>query len=104
MTFDNALWKAAFIGIASNANAVIIFPQIKVRFVRKDNWLSFSPTGFVFISPLQTQPSIVSENAMANTFWLSVGNNIPKRWNTTENDVSKNQSSADSADFRIQVF
>ncbi|GFV95395.1 hypothetical protein TNCV_4573971 [Trichonephila clavipes] len=37
------------------------------------------------------------ENAMANTFWVSVRNNISKRWNTTENDVSKNQSSADSA-------
>ncbi|GFW52599.1 hypothetical protein TNCV_405271 [Trichonephila clavipes] len=37
------------------------------------------------------------ENAMANVFWVSVKNNISKRWNTTENDVSKNQSSADSA-------
>ncbi|GFY19266.1 hypothetical protein TNCV_4226301 [Trichonephila clavipes] len=37
------------------------------------------------------------ENAMANTFWVSVRNNISKRWNTTENDVFKNQSSADSA-------
>ncbi|GFX74392.1 hypothetical protein TNCV_3453401 [Trichonephila clavipes] len=37
------------------------------------------------------------ENAMANAFWVSVRNNISKRWNTTENDVSKNQSSADSA-------
>ncbi|GFS49880.1 hypothetical protein TNCV_3676191 [Trichonephila clavipes] len=39
----------------------------------------------------------VRENAMANTFWVSVRNNISKRWNTIENDVSKNQSSADSA-------
>ncbi|GFW40658.1 hypothetical protein TNCV_2836021 [Trichonephila clavipes] len=38
----------------------------------------------------------VRENAMALAFWVSVGNNILKRWNTTENDVSKNQSSADS--------
>ncbi|GFV48200.1 hypothetical protein TNCV_2345011 [Trichonephila clavipes] len=37
------------------------------------------------------------ENAMANAFCVSVRNNISKRWNTTENDVSKNQSSADSA-------
>ncbi|GFU59660.1 hypothetical protein TNCV_3186301 [Trichonephila clavipes] len=37
------------------------------------------------------------ENAMSNAFWVSVRNNISKRWNTTENDVSKNQSSADSA-------
>ncbi|GFT49203.1 hypothetical protein TNCV_2860411 [Trichonephila clavipes] len=37
------------------------------------------------------------ENAMANAFWVSVRNNISKRWNTTEIDVSKNQSSADSA-------
>ncbi|GFV76818.1 uncharacterized protein TNCV_4730381 [Trichonephila clavipes] len=37
------------------------------------------------------------ENAMANAFWVSVRNNISKRWNTTENDGSKNQSSADSA-------
>ncbi|GFY24183.1 hypothetical protein TNCV_1012361 [Trichonephila clavipes] len=48
------------------------------------------------------------ENAMANAFWVSVRNNISKRWNTTENDVSKNQSSADSEilqlDFRIQTF
>ncbi|GFW28201.1 hypothetical protein TNCV_4499311 [Trichonephila clavipes] len=34
---------------------------------------------------------------MANAFWVSVRNNISKRWNTTENDVSKNQSSADYA-------
>ncbi|GFY12720.1 hypothetical protein TNCV_2449111 [Trichonephila clavipes] len=39
----------------------------------------------------------VRENAMANAFWVFVRNNISKRWNTTENDVSKNQSSADSA-------
>ncbi|GFX20125.1 hypothetical protein TNCV_1436851 [Trichonephila clavipes] len=48
------------------------------------------------------------ENAMANAFWVSVRNSISKRWNTTENDVSKNQSSADSVilqlDFRIQAF
>ncbi|GFU78924.1 hypothetical protein TNCV_307651 [Trichonephila clavipes] len=45
------------------------------------------------------------ENAMENAFWVSVRNNISKRWNTTENDVSKNQSSADlQLDFRIQVF
>ncbi|GFX67652.1 hypothetical protein TNCV_3933941 [Trichonephila clavipes] len=37
------------------------------------------------------------ENVMANAFWVSVRNNISKRWNTTENYVSKNQSSADSA-------
>ncbi|GFV55938.1 hypothetical protein TNCV_7361 [Trichonephila clavipes] len=37
------------------------------------------------------------ENAMVNAFWVSVRNNISKSWNTTENDVSKNQSSADSA-------
>ncbi|GFX32840.1 hypothetical protein TNCV_889761 [Trichonephila clavipes] len=37
------------------------------------------------------------ENVMANAFWVSVGNNILKRWNTIENDVSKNQSSGDSA-------
>ncbi|GFW61388.1 hypothetical protein TNCV_4137051 [Trichonephila clavipes] len=37
------------------------------------------------------------ENAMTNAFWVSVRSNISKRWNTTENDVSKNQSSADSA-------
>ncbi|GFW51317.1 hypothetical protein TNCV_3254461 [Trichonephila clavipes] len=36
-------------------------------------------------------------NAMANAFCVSVRNNISKRWNNTENDVSKNQSSADSA-------
>ncbi|GFW67298.1 hypothetical protein TNCV_3337991 [Trichonephila clavipes] len=41
--------------------------------------------------------TIDGENAMANAFWVSVRNNISKRWNTTENDVSKNQSSADSA-------
>ncbi|GFX89155.1 hypothetical protein TNCV_20511 [Trichonephila clavipes] len=34
---------------------------------------------------------------MVNPFWVSVRNNISKGWNTTENDVSKNQSSADSA-------
>ncbi|GFV78017.1 transposable element Tc1 transposase [Trichonephila clavipes] len=34
---------------------------------------------------------------MANVFWVSVRSNISKRWNTTENDVSKNQSSDDSA-------
>ncbi|GFT32242.1 hypothetical protein TNCV_1035071 [Trichonephila clavipes] len=38
-----------------------------------------------------------SEIAMANAFFDSVRNNISKRWNTTEKDVSKNQSSADSA-------
>ncbi|GFS88801.1 hypothetical protein TNCV_1000181 [Trichonephila clavipes] len=37
------------------------------------------------------------EDAMANAFWVSVRNNISKRWNTTENDVSKNQSSDESA-------
>ncbi|GFT05827.1 hypothetical protein TNCV_3926041 [Trichonephila clavipes] len=37
------------------------------------------------------------ENAMANAFWVSVRNNISKRWNTTDYDGSKNQSSADSA-------
>ncbi|GFX33661.1 hypothetical protein TNCV_1933281 [Trichonephila clavipes] len=37
------------------------------------------------------------ENVMAIAFWVSVRNNISKRWNTTENDASKNQSSADSA-------
>ncbi|GFW89071.1 hypothetical protein TNCV_2685051 [Trichonephila clavipes] len=37
------------------------------------------------------------ENAMANAFWVSVRNNHSKRWNTTENDVSKYQSSADTA-------
>ncbi|GFV95917.1 integrase catalytic domain-containing protein [Trichonephila clavipes] len=37
------------------------------------------------------------ENAMAKAFSVFVRNNISKRWNTTENDVSKNQSSADSA-------
>ncbi|GFT26485.1 hypothetical protein TNCV_3603401 [Trichonephila clavipes] len=51
---------------------------------------------------------VESENAMANAFWVSVRNNISKRLNTTENDVSKNQSSADSVilqlDFRIQAF
>ncbi|GFW84742.1 hypothetical protein TNCV_1814721 [Trichonephila clavipes] len=40
---------------------------------------------------------LLTENAMANAFWVSVRNNISKRWSTTENDVSKNQSSADSA-------
>ncbi|GFV80804.1 transposable element Tcb2 transposase [Trichonephila clavipes] len=40
---------------------------------------------------------VVEENAMANAFWVSVRNNIWKRWNITENDASKNQSSADSA-------
>ncbi|GFW53569.1 hypothetical protein TNCV_4814751 [Trichonephila clavipes] len=45
----------------------------------------------------QTQDIAILENAMANAFWVSVRNNISKRWNTTENDVSKNQSSADSA-------
>ncbi|GFX82328.1 transposable element Tcb1 transposase [Trichonephila clavipes] len=39
----------------------------------------------------------VKENAKANAFWVSVRKNISKRWNTTENIVSKNQSSADSA-------
>ncbi|GFW26168.1 hypothetical protein TNCV_3396641 [Trichonephila clavipes] len=34
---------------------------------------------------------------MENAFWVSVKSNISKRWNTTENNVSKNQSSADSA-------
>ncbi|GFV55303.1 uncharacterized protein TNCV_5010501 [Trichonephila clavipes] len=29
MSFDNALWKAAFTGIASNTNAAIIIPQIE---------------------------------------------------------------------------
>ncbi|GFS57529.1 hypothetical protein TNCV_1401911 [Trichonephila clavipes] len=43
------------------------------------------------------KPLQARENAMANEFWVSVRNNISKRWNTTENDVSKNQSSADSA-------
>ncbi|GFW66915.1 uncharacterized protein TNCV_4688001 [Trichonephila clavipes] len=38
---------------------------------------------------------LYKENAMANAFWVSVRNNISKRWNTTENDVSKNQSSGD---------
>ncbi|GFW62128.1 hypothetical protein TNCV_1685591 [Trichonephila clavipes] len=38
----------------------------------------------------------IKENAMENAFWVSVRNNILKRWNTTENDVSKNQSSVDS--------
>ncbi|GFX50448.1 transposable element Tcb1 transposase [Trichonephila clavipes] len=51
---------------------------------------------------------IERENAMANAFWVSVRNNISKRYNTTENDVSKNQSSANSVilqlDFRIQAF
>ncbi|GFU85577.1 hypothetical protein TNCV_5005811, partial [Trichonephila clavipes] len=37
------------------------------------------------------------ENAMANAFWVSVRSSISNRWNTTENDASKNQSSADSA-------
>ncbi|GFW82259.1 hypothetical protein TNCV_3817401 [Trichonephila clavipes] len=37
------------------------------------------------------------ENAISNAFWDSVRSNISKRWNTTENDVSKNQSLADSA-------
>ncbi|GFX49438.1 hypothetical protein TNCV_3342161 [Trichonephila clavipes] len=40
---------------------------------------------------------ISRKNAMTNAFWVSVRNNISKRWNTTENDESKNQSSADSA-------
>ncbi|GFV63020.1 histone-lysine N-methyltransferase SETMAR [Trichonephila clavipes] len=43
------------------------------------------------------QNLVLRENAMANAFWVSVRNNISKRWNTTENDGSKNQSSADSA-------
>ncbi|GFX02850.1 hypothetical protein TNCV_4438321 [Trichonephila clavipes] len=34
---------------------------------------------------------------MANAFWVSMKNDISKRWNTTENVVSKNQSLADSA-------
>ncbi|GFX30611.1 hypothetical protein TNCV_4861351 [Trichonephila clavipes] len=45
----------------------------------------------------QTNLVPVLENAMANAFWVSVRSNISKRWNTTENDVSKNQSSDDSA-------
>ncbi|GFX02726.1 hypothetical protein TNCV_2011701 [Trichonephila clavipes] len=47
--------------------------------------------------PSPSEESGIKENAMANAFWVSVRNNISKRWNTTENDVSKNQSSADSA-------
>ncbi|GFY20800.1 hypothetical protein TNCV_1120341 [Trichonephila clavipes] len=39
---------------------------------------------------------ISQKNAMANALWVSVRNNISKRLNTAENDVSKNQSSADS--------
>ncbi|GFU48616.1 hypothetical protein TNCV_1439851 [Trichonephila clavipes] len=42
-------------------------------------------------------PQGLRENAMANAFCVSVRNNISKRWITTEKDVSKNLSSADSA-------
>ncbi|GFV74061.1 cilia-and flagella-associated protein 57 [Trichonephila clavipes] len=45
---------------------------------------------------LPVAEKIIRENAMTNALWVSVRNNISKRWNTTENDVSKNQSSADS--------
>ncbi|GFS65556.1 hypothetical protein TNCV_2469381 [Trichonephila clavipes] len=41
--------------------------------------------------------SVLLENVMANAFWVSVRSNISKRWNITENNVFKNQSSADSA-------
>ncbi|GFX84828.1 hypothetical protein TNCV_1229581 [Trichonephila clavipes] len=45
MTFDNALWKVAFIGISSNTN-VANMVQIKEGFIRKDNLLLISPPGF----------------------------------------------------------
>ncbi|GFS47963.1 hypothetical protein TNCV_3599231 [Trichonephila clavipes] len=46
---------------------------------------------------IENRPVQKRENAMANAFWVSVRNNISKRWNTTENDASQNQFSADSA-------
>ncbi|GFY14300.1 hypothetical protein TNCV_1020651 [Trichonephila clavipes] len=45
----------------------------------------------------QSNVGPLRENTMANAFWVSVRKNVSKRWNTTENDSSKNQSSADSA-------
>ena len=35
MLFDNALWKAALTGIASNTNAAIMVPQVEARFIWK---------------------------------------------------------------------
>ncbi|GFW15677.1 hypothetical protein TNCV_3581751 [Trichonephila clavipes] len=58
--FDNVLWEAAFTRMASNTNAAIIVSQLKVGFVRKDNLLPISPPGSVLMSPLQTQPSMVT--------------------------------------------
>ncbi|GFV19026.1 uncharacterized protein TNCV_4759111 [Trichonephila clavipes] len=76
---------------------VIIWHVLKIPGVPV--WLKYSPSELMFL-PLGRKLGIkitLRENAVANAFWVSVRNNISKRWNTIENDVSKNQSSADSA-------
>ncbi|GFW57834.1 uncharacterized protein TNCV_2927531 [Trichonephila clavipes] len=83
----------------------ISVPQGSVRLVKKTQERK-SSTCYLLITkgvtssspvPLKTRRERERENTMANEFWVSVRNNILKKWNTTENDVSKNQSSADSA-------
>ncbi|GFW38846.1 uncharacterized protein TNCV_3882131 [Trichonephila clavipes] len=72
-----------------------IRPQMLEKFI--ENWTS--RLDYFRVSRGSHMPEIIFkiENAMANAFWVSVRSNISKRWNTTENDGSKNQSSSDSA-------
>ncbi|GFU73641.1 uncharacterized protein TNCV_3969561 [Trichonephila clavipes] len=49
MSFDNALWKAAFTRMASNTNAAIMAPQIEAR-----RW--FAVKGVLYKGPLARNP------------------------------------------------
>ncbi|GFT69619.1 teneurin-a [Trichonephila clavipes] len=47
---------------------------------------------------------IEGETAMANAFWVSVRNNISKRWKTTENDVQYSPANPNTANPNIRLI
>ncbi|GFW28306.1 hypothetical protein TNCV_4639731 [Trichonephila clavipes] len=100
VAIHNAKVQQPLTTVSPNSISIIVMLHAEERFVSKHNVVPFRCPCLPFIAPLGAKMSVVSsqgENDMANAFWVSVGNNISKRWNTTENDGSKNQSSADSA-------
>ncbi|GFU68153.1 hypothetical protein TNCV_248171 [Trichonephila clavipes] len=63
MPFNNALWKVAFTGIASNTNVAIMVHKLKRDSSEKVTWCQSACQGSVLMSPLQMQPSMVCPEA-----------------------------------------
>ncbi|GFS91581.1 hypothetical protein TNCV_1139911 [Trichonephila clavipes] len=64
MTFNNALWKAAFIGIASNTNAAIMVPQIKAESVKKTTCYQAAPLHAIYSAADVDEADIITPVAV----------------------------------------